>query len=157
MAVSERRKTGGCKSIVASHSVFDGLNDRYLDRIAQSADFKTLEKGSTLMVEGDPADRFSLIIKGTVAVQATLGAWGQASLEKVSDNDIVGWSWLVPPHRYLFNAITLVPSDVMVFDALRLREECELDHEFGYEMLKRISQLISHRLRAARMKILAFY
>jgi hypothetical protein len=46
-----------------------------------------------------------------------------------------------PPYHWHFNARTLKPTRALVFDANCLRAKCEGDHQLGYEMLKRFSNM----------------
>jgi hypothetical protein len=70
---------------------------------------------------------------------------------------VLGWSWLGPPHRWLFEgrAVTLVRA--IALDGACLREKCEANHDLGYELLKRVTHVIADRLAAARLQLLDLY
>ena len=46
------------------------------------------------------------------------------------------------------------PVEAVFFYGTRLREECETNHDLGYELLKRMSTVIIHRLQSARRQLL---
>jgi hypothetical protein len=45
----------------------------------------------------------------------------------------------------------------IALDGECLRNKCENDHDFGYEMLSRFSRVIERRLEATRMQLLDLY
>jgi hypothetical protein len=45
-------------------------------------------------------------------------------------------------------------TDAIFFYATPLREECESDHELGYELMKRMAEVMVRRLQATRWKLL---
>jgi hypothetical protein len=57
---------------------------------------------------------------------------------------------LFPPYRWHFDARAVESTQAIFFYATPLREECETDHEFGYELLKRTSQVMLERLQGCR-------
>ena len=71
--------------------------------------------------------------------------------------EILGWSWVSPPYHWHFNARTFKATRALVFDANCLRAKCEQDHDLGYEMLKRFSNIITARLDATRLQLLDIY
>ena len=73
--------------------------------------------------------------------------------ETIGDDDVLGWSWLFPPYYWHFDARATKPTRAIFFYGTWLRESCERDHDFGYEMLKRMSAVIINRLQATRKKL----
>jgi len=45
----------------------------------------------------------------------------------------------------------------IVLDGKCVRGRCEEDHEFGYEIMKRIAHVIERRLQATRLQLLDVY
>jgi hypothetical protein len=78
-------------------------------------------------------------------------------IQTVGTGEPVGWSWMVPPHRWQFDARVLEPTGAIVFDGKALREQCERDHELGYSLLKRLVSVIAGRLAATRLQLLDIY
>jgi hypothetical protein len=46
------------------------------------------------------------------------------------------------------------PTEAVFFYGTRLREQCEDDHDLGYELMKRMASVIIHRLQATRRHLL---
>ena len=74
-------------------------------------------------------------------------------LQTIGHDDVLGWSWLFPPYYWHFDARVTAATKAIFFYGTWLRENCERDHDFGYEMMKRMSAIIIERLQATRRKL----
>jgi len=63
---------------------------------------------------------------------------------------VIGWSWLVPPHRWQFTCKADGPVSGLMFDAAWLRDRCEQNHELGYHLLKELITNVTQQLTAIR-------
>jgi CRP/FNR family transcriptional regulator, cyclic AMP receptor protein len=75
-------------------------------------------------------------------------------VQTLGPGDPVGWSWLVPPHRWHFDCHVLDHAEALVLEAPWLLKECERDHELGYQLLRRLVGTLSSRLAATRLQLL---
>ena len=91
------------------------------------------------------------LFSGSIGLE-TLGARAPLRVQTIGPGDILGWSWLFPPYYWHFNAIADEPTEAIFFYGSRLRQECDRDHDFGYELFKRMSQILVIRLQATRVK-----
>lgn len=57
-------------------------------------------------------------------------------------------AWVLPPHRWHFDARATDEVRGIVFDAAWLRDQCEQNHELGYHLLKQLLAVVSGRLAA---------
>ena len=113
-----------------------------------------LEGGVEIFSEGEPADRFYVIRSGRISIE-TPGPDGQRlPLQVLGPGDVAGWSWLLPPHVWQFNARTLEPVDAVCFSGSRLRQAFESDPALGYLLVRAMAQALVQRLDAARLRIL---
>ena len=67
---------------------------------------------------------------------------------------MLGWSWLLPPYYWQFDARAVEATKAIFFYATPLRDEAEEDHELGYQLYKRISAVMLKRLQATRRRLL---
>jgi CRP-like cAMP-binding protein len=111
--------------------------------------------GELLFREGDPANRFYLILAGKVALEAHLRDQGVARIQIVENGDVLGWSWLFPPYYWHFDARAVEDTEAVFFYGTPLREECETDHDLGYEMVSRVARVMMERLQATRRQLAA--
>ncbi len=70
---------------------------------------------------------------------------------------MLGWSWLIPPYHWHFDAKAVEPTRAIALDARCMRTKCEKDHDLGYELMKRFAQIIEQRLDATRWQLLDVY
>jgi hypothetical protein len=79
-----------------------------------------------------------------------LGEQGALPIQTLGPGDVVGWSWLLPPYLWQFDARADGVVEGLVFDATWLRDQCEQDHELGYHLLKQLLAVVGSRLVACR-------
>ena len=52
-------------------------------------------------------------------------------LEGLSDGEVLGWSWLIPPYQWHFGASAVDVTDTIALDGRALRGKCDADHDLG--------------------------
>ena len=140
--------------IVATHPFFKGMSPHQLRLLRDFAMPATFAAGESIFREGDPANRFYLIQSGAVALESFSAGKGRILIETLHGGDVLGWSWLFPPYYWHFDARALEPTEAVFIYGTPLREECEEDHELGYELFKRLAAVMLDRLQATRRQIL---
>jgi CRP/FNR family transcriptional regulator, cyclic AMP receptor protein len=143
--------------LLAEIPALEGLRTDYLELIAGCARNRVFDPGDQLMREGEPADDFYVIRDGDVALETYVPQRGALAIETLHNGDLLGWSWLVPPYRTMFDARALAQTHTVSFDGACLRGKCEEDHELGYELLTRFTAVIVERLQATRLRLLDVY
>ena len=113
--------------------------------------------GQHLFHEGEPADTFYVIRHGRVSLEVHAPAGPPVVVDSAHDDDVVGWSWLVPPYRWLFDARATEETSAIAFDGACLRGKCEADPAVGYALLQRVVTVMSTRLHSARIRLLDLY
>jgi CRP/FNR family cyclic AMP-dependent transcriptional regulator len=136
------------------NKLFDRMSPQHLDMTRKQADEATFSPGQFLFKENEPANRLFVIERGRVAIEAHEPANGTVLVETVGPGEVVGWSWLFPPFTWHFQARAVEPTKALVVDGANLLILAERDHTFGYELMKRVAQLVIHRLEATRKKLL---
>lgn len=145
--------------LLAAQPFLKGLSAKQLELLAENAmpaEFKTSE---LIFKEGSPANRFYILLSGEVTLESPCPKCdderGTVLIETVGAGSVLGWSWLFPPYYSHFNARAMSPVKAIFFYGTRLREECESDHELGYQLMKRAAEIFIERLQAAREKLSA--
>lgn len=141
-------------TLVKEHPFLSRMKPSHLDKLAECAQEKSFEPGQVIFREGEPAGQFYLIRDGKVLLEAHRPGHGDVSIQTLGAGDALGWSWLFPPFAWHFQARTLEPTNVIIFDGGHLLVACEKDHDFGYELMKRMAQVVIHRLQANRKCLL---
>jgi CRP/FNR family transcriptional regulator, cyclic AMP receptor protein len=143
--------------LLTEHPFFRDLapgDIKYLTGCAKNARF---EAGQMIFREGEDADQFYLIRDGRVALENFTPGRGSASILTLGAGDALGWSWLVPPYKWRFDARAIETTRAFALDGKCLRGKCDRDPRFGYELLKRIAAIIAERLHATRLQMLDVY
>jgi CRP-like cAMP-binding protein len=141
-------------SALTSHPFLQGLSPAHFHALADCAQRVTLTPGQFLGREHEPANHLYLIQAGRVAIESQTLDRGTVRIQTLGPGEIVGWSWLVPPHRWQFHACVNELVRAVALDALVLRERCEQDHELGYQLLKRLVAVVAQRLSATQQQLL---
>jgi CRP/FNR family cyclic AMP-dependent transcriptional regulator len=113
--------------------------------------------GEFLYKEGGAADTFYLIRHGAVAIEVHIPARAPLVIETLSDGEILGWSWLVPPYKCRFDARAIGLVRAIAIDAKCLRAKCEKDHSLGFKFYQKFLPVIADRLGAARLQLIDMY
>lgn len=145
------------EQIIEHHPFFHGLEPRYIKLVAGCGSNVKFEAGEFLFKEGEEANAFFLLRRGKVAVEAFAAERGSLIIDTLTDGDILGWSWLIPPYNWHFDAKAVELTRAISLDARCLRTKCEEDHDLGYEVLKRFAHIIEDRLQATRIQLLDLY
>jgi CRP/FNR family cyclic AMP-dependent transcriptional regulator len=143
--------------IVCEHPFFAGLETSFCALVCGCARNVRFDAGRYLFREGDPANEFYVIRHGRVALELHAPVRGPVIFETLGEGEIVGVSWLIPPYRWSYDARALTLVRAIGMDAACLRQKCEIDHDFGYEMMKRFVPVLIQRLQATRLQILDVY
>jgi CRP/FNR family cyclic AMP-dependent transcriptional regulator len=139
---------------IAAHAFFSGLGSDDLDVIVSEAAGRRVKRGHILFHQGERADHFYLIKSGSVSVEIPAVYGPTLEIQALGPGKILGWSWLIAPFRWNFQARITEDAEIYEFDGAALRDRCERDPRLGYEMLKRFAGLMSERLDAARQKMI---
>jgi CRP/FNR family transcriptional regulator, cyclic AMP receptor protein len=147
----------GLERIIGEHPFFAKMDKHFLDIVVGCAKNVRFEAGQYLFHEGEPADQFYLVRHGRLALQINSPGRGALTFQTLSEGEIVGISWLIPPYRWAYDAKALELTRAIAMDAACLRGKCEADHDLGYDMMKRFMPVLIQRLQAMRMQILDVY
>jgi CRP-like cAMP-binding protein len=115
------------------------------------------DEGKFLFRDGDDANTFYVIRAGRVAIEIFSPKRGPITVQTVREGEVLGWSWLFPPYKWHFDARALELTRAISLDGKCLRNKCEEDHDLGYELMKRFSEVMIQRLQATRLQVLDLY
>jgi CRP-like cAMP-binding protein len=133
------------------------LEQQHLEKLATIATHVTFSEGSTIFREGDASELVYLIEKGQVSLVTQVPGHGQVTMITLGSGQLLGWSSLFPPKRKTAGAQTLKPTKVIAINATQLRELCQTDHSLGNSIMWRVAEVISDRLRAARVQYMDIF
>lgn len=150
-------ETRNLEDLLGGHHFFDGMDPAYLSLIAGCGRNVVFQPGSWIARNGDPADAFYAIRRGQVAIEVHSPRSGTLVIQTLGDGDVLGWSWLFPPYRWVFDVRAVEPTHAVRFDGACLRGKCDDDRAMGYEFMKRFAGVVTARLDATRLQLLDVY
>jgi CRP/FNR family cyclic AMP-dependent transcriptional regulator len=139
---------------IASHPFVSGMKPEHLQLLADVAMLKHFDADQVLFHEGEPANRFYLLCQGKVALDFRGGDEITPVIQFLGEGDVLGWSWLFPPYYWHFGARAVEPTNAIFFYGTRLREQCDENPAFGYDLMKRVAGVVIKRLQIGRVQLL---
>ena len=137
-----------------SHTIFSDLKAAHIKLLAKYAEEKAYAAGELLFSQENAAEHFYILMDGSIEVEVPAIMGPALVVQTLGTDDVLGWSWLIPPYKWTFEAKAARDSKVLVFDGKALLQLCEKDTDFGYALMKRFTGLMSQRLHAARLKMM---
>jgi CRP/FNR family transcriptional regulator, cyclic AMP receptor protein len=139
---------------VEDHPFFAGLGAQLRQDAARLARERRFETGELLIRDGDPAGWFYLVFQGKVALEVATPEKPHLTIQTVGPGEVLGWSWLVPPYLWRFDARALKPTRVLAVDGPGFREALEALPAQGYQFLMRLLPIIAQRLENTQVQLL---
>jgi CRP-like cAMP-binding protein len=143
--------------IIEEHAMFRGLRPEHLVLVAGCATNVRFNPGEYIYRQDDPANYFYLIRHGKVSLDLFVPGRGSIVVQTLVDDDILGYSWLFPPHYWDHDARALELTRAVAFDAVCLRTKCEEDYVLGYEFMRRFANMTVRRLKDTQLRLLDMY
>lgn len=134
---------------IAAHPITRSLSDEAFKVIITGAREELFEPGQVIFRPQEPANSIYLIEEGKVAIEAHNTGGADRPLQIIGPGSVLGWSWLFAPFTWHFQARTLERTRAIRLDGAHVLARCEADHQVGYEIMKRVSQVLIERLHAA--------
>ncbi|MDO8140726.1 MAG: cyclic nucleotide-binding domain-containing protein [Candidatus Brocadiales bacterium] len=145
------------KQYLEEHPFFKGIKPHHLENILGCATSVQFDAGQHILREGEEANNFYIIILGKVTLEIFTPDRGPINIQTIGEGDVLGWSWLIPPYHWHYDARAIELTRAIALDGKCLRIKCEDDHDLGYELLKRFTHIITSRLEATRLQLLDVY
>lgn len=130
-----------------------GVGEEPLRKIAMIADEESHKAGTILFNEGDPADRFYLVLAGEVDVGLKIGSGDRRVVDTIVGQELLGWSAIPEPHTFLFDGAARTDITLIRIDAEKLRALLIEEPELGVRLLMAVAGAMGHRLKNARVQL----
>lgn len=143
--------------ILKSHPFLNDLEEGYLQEIVGCASNVVFRENDMIFKEGEKAEKFYLIREGKVALEINGRDKGIVRILTLGPGQILGWSWIISPYRWHFDAHAIEDVRAIALDGECIRNKSEKDPKLGYELLKRFTRIMEQRLNATRLQLLDVY
>ncbi|MFJ3307846.1 Crp/Fnr family transcriptional regulator [Streptomyces sp. NPDC086549] len=138
-------------------SMLQALPAEHRQRLMRIAREVSFSQGTRIFEEGGHADRFWIVRTGTVELDMHVPGRKSAVIEMLRPNELVGWSWLFGPHVWHLGAEAATPVRAYEFDAEAVRTMCREDPALGSSVAQWVGEVLAHRLRSSRTRLLDLY
>lgn len=143
--------------IISQHEFFQEFSEDDLATVVGCAANVVFHEGESIFRENEAADKFYLIRHGQVALQVYSPGKGGIIVQTVGEGEPLGWSWLIPPYKWHFEAKCMSLVRAISLDGVCIRNKCEQNPRLGYHLMSRIASMMETRLQASIIQILDLY
>jgi CRP/FNR family cyclic AMP-dependent transcriptional regulator len=125
-----------------------------LGTISKTVEFAT---GTVVFPQGAENQELYLICSGRVALDMVVPARGPVRILTLARGDLLAWSAVVGDHRMTVTATALEPVRAISIDGVKLQSLCDLRHDIGYAVMRKVARTLAQRLTATRLQLLDLY
>ena len=130
-----------------------GLTQADADAVLALGAARDIPAGAVLFRLGDAAEAVYLIERGRLALSLPMRLGGRAQDVVVEEHDAgqtVGWSALIPPHRFTLTATAPLGTRVLALRRTSLLEFCAVYPRVGYVLSMNIAAVVGQRLQVVQ-------
>jgi CRP-like cAMP-binding protein len=131
---------------IMESDLFRGVSQRFITRIANSAEEQTYKKNSIIFKRGERASHFYVLVAGDVHIEV---GETEATLAVRRPGEVFGWSALVEPYTYTATARCLEETKALKISRDLLEAGIKEHPDEGLAVLKNLAGIIAGRLRFA--------
>ena len=139
---------------LAAHPFLHGMSREHLAVLSQAASDVTVPARHRFFEDGGHATRFWLVQSGHATVDVHVPGQGRVSIDTIGMGELIGWSWLFSPYMWAFGAVAASPVEAFEFDAGMVRTWCASDPALGYEVTRRVAEVLTRRLKSTRSRLI---
>lgn len=139
--------------LLRRYPYFAPIQDATLKKLAMIAQEQTFPAGHMVFQEWQRADCLYVIRSGEVDVRYMLPGGACQSVDTLNEGDLLVWPALVPPYHTTGRGVTTRDTQVIAFEAAKLRELCDEDPQLGFRLMTQVVKLLAERLEGARVQL----
>lgn len=125
-----------------------------LSRLASVARFSS---GVEFFHEGAKNSNFYLLRSGHVALEVYVPGRGRVRILTLGPGEMLSWSAVVGEATMTASAVALTDVEAITIPGPLLAKTCEVDCEFGYQIMRRLAETLAQRLSATRLQLLDLF
>ena len=129
--------------------LLEGLTEEQAAKVLALGQRRQIPSGTVLAPLGGEANSLFLVERGRIGLSLPLNLLGEQKdvfLEEKCPGETVGWSALVPPHRFTLTALAGMDSEVLALERAGLFELFRREREVGMTVLGNLTAMIGERL-----------
>jgi CRP/FNR family cyclic AMP-dependent transcriptional regulator len=130
--------------------LLNGLSEEEARRLVAVGVPVAVPAGGVLFHLGDHANRVYNVVRGRITLTLPMQVRGSEEdvlIEERLAGETLGWSGLIPPHRFTLKATAPVESEVIAFSREALLGHFAANPAVGYTVTRNVAAVIGHRLQ----------
>ena len=139
--------------ILAQIDLFSGLPMTHLRRVVDIGVEEQYRSTATIFSEGEPGDKFYLIVEGAVRISRIVPGMGEEALAVLRPGNYFGEMSLIDDAPRSATAVCHEKCKLFVVNRKDLEDLLFVDRDLAYELLWNWVRTLSRRLRAANDKM----
>jgi CRP-like cAMP-binding protein len=141
-------------ALLSELSFAKGLPPRALEALSTMAGLETIAAWEVLFREGSQCHDLYLVQSGYFTLETNLPGRGRVTILNVGPGELLAWSALLGEGSMTATAMALEESRIITLPGDKLRTLCQVDHDFGYNLMRHLVIALSKRLLATRSHLL---
>jgi CRP-like cAMP-binding protein len=134
-------------------SLFMGLTRVHLRRLAETGSYETYKGNELIFAEGQPGDRFYVLLSGAVRISRTLAGLGEEALAVLRTGNHFGEMSLIDDSPRSADARCHQKCTLFVIKKKDLEDLLFIDRDLAYELLWNFVRTLTKRLRETNDKM----
>ena len=145
-------------SDLAKIDLFEGISEDKLSGVAAKFQEQEIKAGEQLFCEGCEADEFYILLEGNINLSMKLTSRPETLVLGVINKfgQSFGWSVVVSAKHYTATAEAKEDSKILTIKAVDMLDFLDQDCETGYAISRRMTEIVSSRLRYYRVLLKTF-
>jgi CRP-like cAMP-binding protein len=139
--------------ILAQIDLFSGLPQGHLRRVVDIGVEEQYKGGATIFPEGEPGDKFYVIVEGAVRISRIVPGMGEEALAVLRPGNYFGEMSLIDDAPRSATAVCHERCRLFVINRRDLEDLLFVDRDLAYELLWNWVRTLSRRLRATNDKM----
>ena len=137
---------------------FQDMKPEHIQEVANMSTLRRFKAGEVFFHEGDKQDYVYIVISGRVALDIFIPHKGKIRVYTCEQGESFGWSSVTPLVRTrTAGAVAVVDGLVVGIDSAKLRQVCDEDHDLGYVVMRRLTNIVASRLLVTRLQLIDMF
>lgn len=143
--------------LLRRYPFFASLDHESLVKFSKLGEAVDVSRDEWLFHGSEIADYFYVVIEGEVELMAPLGAdtLERIPVTRLGRGELFGWSALIEPHIYQFDARAVRPGRVLRMSGVQVCAFLAHRPDIGCLMMSRICQVVGNRLNSLRVQFVS--
>jgi CRP/FNR family cyclic AMP-dependent transcriptional regulator len=132
-----------------------GMSHDRLSMLVAHTTEVAFDEDQIILPAGKPSPHLYLVLTGCVCVEVRTPVYA-VCVQVLGPGEAFGWSSLLEHRDTLFQVRALSRVTALSIDARRLLDACQEDPGFGFDLMRRVLQLVAGRVEAVEARLAEF-